>query len=941
MTSCEIAKQHLADMDPEEWSELPPEIKAHVESCDSCRALRAKLEILKESFADLEEYDASDELVEATLEAVHQAKIEPLTHAPRWNRRHALAGSLAASLVVAAIFGITMTLPGGPTKIATLESQPVGGSSSSRSSEQVAMSPAAPPVPAEAELESELAARDVAEGFSSADELVLGDRAGQGGYADNSFERSEIAQTKDDDGDVGRRLARRDEQELDIIAQLSEEPVFSNTESPSREKSDAAGAKLKGAGESRYRQTKTPLSGPQPEGEDESDIYFGEGAKAPDQQRAGSIDPSYEEQVPAVSGQIVEDAREAYGLEAEPQSSLRSQSETKPAARDHKEDAPASVVANGPGIADPGADSNKAVARELEERADEVAPLAKSEAGADLERPANEPIGGLVLSDEEENFRQNLQKNRAVSTAALTAEAFLQDYQRLEGLTFQEPVGYWANSYIPGDPAIRLLETRLKAWEGSDAGQDFRVPQNVHQIAQPFDAPSDAALGLFLSSDRASLSEDGRVRLQIGLKGAERQGGHRPAMNVALVLDLREEIDTQTAQRIGALITAMNSARQAEDRFSLTIAGPGGGLLVTPEDFRHGALKVVMDDLLAKEGQRRGEVLALPDALVKASENLRLGDDPNAVLGSSLLLLVTGSSLSENLETLERMAFENAVQGLPLSVVSLGRQEDPQDVERLVAAGQGNRRVLGRADEAEGLIDRELHASSRAVARALRLRIRLAPGVELVDVLGSRRLGEPQAERVREAEVAIDKRLARNLGIEADRGEDEEGIQIVIPHFYAGDSHTILLDLVAEGPGPIGDVTVRYKDLVQLKNGVARAGLSLKSGEAAAGPLELNVLKNLVAWTFSEKAEAAGTLLLRGDKDGAKALLTGMRDLLEGLRAQVPGWSAEPDLIADESLLSAYIAMLDEPRANGHAEQRYLADSLNYDAFRKLQSAQR
>ena len=103
--------------------------------------------------------------------------------------------------------------------------------------------------------------------------------------------------------------------------------------------------------------------------------------------------------------------------------------------------------------------------------------------------------------------------------------------------------------------------------------------------------------------------------------------------------------------------------------------------------------------------------------------------------------------------------------------------------------------------------------------------IRLAPGVQLVDVIGSQRLDEGRAQEVRDAEQSIDQRLSRNLGIETDRGLDEEGIQMVIPSFYADDAHVVLLDVVAPGPGPVADVTVRYKDLVHMKNGVARAHL--------------------------------------------------------------------------------------------------------------------
>src|SRR6185369_2748520 len=114
----------------------------------------------------------------------------------------------------------------------------------------------------------------------------------------------------------------------------------------------------------------------------------------------------------------------------------------------------------------------------------------------------------------------------------------------------------------------------------------------------------------------------------------------------------------------------------------------------------------------------------------------------------------------------------------------------------------------------------------------------LAAGVRLVGIVGSRRLDEAQAQRVREAERSVDLRLSRNLGIESDRGEDEDGIQVVVPVFRAGDAHVILLDVVAPGPGAVADVSVRYKDLVFLRNGVARASLTLPAGAPAAGPLE-------------------------------------------------------------------------------------------------------
>ena len=155
-----------------------------------------------------------------------------------------------------------------------------------------------------------------------------------------------------------------------------------------------------------------------------------------------------------------------------------------------------------------------------------------------------------------------------------------------------------------------------------------------------------------------------------------------------------------------------------------------------------------MEQLFGDATAAGADSVALIDAVALASESVRQGDDPNAVLGASLVLLATGASIAGDLDALERLAHAGAVGGVPLSVVRLSDRAELDDIDRLVAAGQGNRRILDTADQADALIDRELHSASRAVARAVRLRIKLAPGVKLVEVLGSRRL-EGRAGRAR------------------------------------------------------------------------------------------------------------------------------------------------------------------------------------------------
>lgn len=523
--------------------------------------------------------------------------------------------------------------------------------------------------------------------------------------------------------------------------------------------------------------------------------------------------------------------------------------------------------------------------------------------------------------------------------ATRQADRFLAELERVEGVRFQAAEGYWRNTYVPGDSAMRLLRTRLGLWHKVPEIGDVSLEQAVRANRQPLDVPDNAAVGLYLQADKAAVAGVERVRLQVGLQGAVRQGV-RPTMNLSVLLDLSNGAQQPSAQQVRAIVDALLGAHQPGDRFSLTVTGADGGLLVDTDDFRHGPLQVVLARLFGGERPAGAQTVSLIDALQIATAAARSGDDPSAVFGSSLVLLITAGIDDAQLPALQSIAHRNAVGGIALSVVDTGAGgalgTGSPALERLVAAGQGQRRAMTQPDDAARVINAELHAASRAVARAARLRIRLGPGVQLVDVLGSERLEEPQAERVREAEQSIDQRLARNLGIRADRGEDEDGIQIVIPNFHAGDSHVILLDLLVDGPGTVADVTLRYKDLVHLKNGVARAQLKLPGGDRRPGPLQRNVLKNRVAFELAQAAREASRLIEQGDAPRAIETLRAMHDLLTGLREAVNGWSSDRELLADARVLADYVAYLQANLQTHPFHQRYLVESLRYMAFRKL-----
>jgi hypothetical protein len=495
---------------------------------------------------------------------------------------------------------------------------------------------------------------------------------------------------------------------------------------------------------------------------------------------------------------------------------------------------------------------------------------------------------------------------------------------------FQDASGYWSNAYVPGDPAIRLLETRLNATDRemlqTYAAAPLQLHDRAHPVQQPFDAPTEAAMEIFLHSDRTALEGAERLTLQVGLQGARRQGGTRPPMTIGVVLDLRGAVSAENATQMRAVIDALRTAKEVGDRFNLRFAGRDC-VGVDSDRFEYGPLSVALESCFGADPGTAQES-AIAAVLESATQAVRAGDDPDAPLGSSMVLLVTSQSIAGDLAALEAIGHKSAVAGVPISVAGIGAGIALDEVDRLTLAGQGNRRLVTTPDEAREAVDRELSALSRAVARALRLRIRLAPGVKLIRILDASRLDDEGAERVREAEQSIDLRMASELGIEADRGEDEDGIQIVIPSFYAGGSHAILLDVVASEAGPIADVTLRYKDLIYQRNGVARANLNLGAESRPVGPLERNVLKNVLTVRMASALTSAGRALSDGRIDAAVNALGEQRERLVALRDSEPAFQSDAELAADSRLLDEYLSLLGGEAAGLGGLRQYLADSL-------------
>ncbi len=519
------------------------------------------------------------------------------------------------------------------------------------------------------------------------------------------------------------------------------------------------------------------------------------------------------------------------------------------------------------------------------------------------------------------------QRTRIDAVDEIPTASFLAERDVVDGLQFQPARGLWANTYVPGDPAWRLLGRRLRD-AGSVAGlseSPLELAERVQPLAQRIAAPRVGALTLAAQADRPSVEGRSRVLLQVALRGAAVRAGRRPTLRSMVVLDLRHPLDDETQTQVRALLSSLSRARTGADRIGLVVAGPEGGVVLEPGQLRLGQVTVALRQVF--RGEHEGQDTSLQDALATAVEQVGQLSDADSPLGSGLVWLVTPGVSEADARTLEPAAHAGSLAGVTTTTVGLGGA-DLEPLETVALAGQGRRWLL--ADDADGLVRGEVQAVSRVVARAVRLNVKLAPGVQLVDVLGSRPLAEVEARRVREAERSLDQQLARRLGILSDREEDDDGVQIVVPAFYADDTHVLLFDLVVDGPGPVADVTAKYKDLLRLANGEATERVVVGRGRAERGPRAREVLRNLLAHQLSVAMRRAAREV-RTDRAAAAATIRSARARIITARRELNALASDRDLAAQVESCRAFEAAL-----SSGAPASLLADSLRFASRRLL-----
>ncbi|MFO0686440.1 MAG: hypothetical protein U0234_30530 [Sandaracinus sp.] len=494
------------------------------------------------------------------------------------------------------------------------------------------------------------------------------------------------------------------------------------------------------------------------------------------------------------------------------------------------------------------------------------------------------------------------------------------------GLAFAPSEGWWSNTYVPGDASLRMLHARLAASTTPLAGgaSALALAESASPTTPAVAAPTDRAIAIGVHADTAAIEGPTRVRVEIALRAIEQAAGRRGALRIALVVDGTSGLGEPETEHLRSLLAALSRSLTPRDRVVLTAAGPAGGTLVPLGVLRHGQVEVALRHL-ASASTITGEQIpvSLSDALASGLEAVSAEDD-----GAGLALLVTPSGAHD--ASVDQALHLGAVAGVPTTAIGIGTAASTASLDAIALAGEGRRRLVLGDDDAARVVREELVQASRLVARALRVGLRLAEGVQLVDIVGSHALDQEETRRTRESERAIDQSLARRLGIGQDRDDDDSGVRILVPSFYAGDSHTIVLDLLVARPGPVLDVDVRFKDLVRLGNGTASSALALEAGTAPRGPHELRVIASWLGHDTAAALEEAAADVDRGDVASARARLVATRTLVDQARAEVPGLSGVASTTTDRALLDRFVVALD-----GATDRPIVAASLHYAAARR------
>ena len=495
--------------------------------------------------------------------------------------------------------------------------------------------------------------------------------------------------------------------------------------------------------------------------------------------------------------------------------------------------------------------------------------------------------------------------------------------------------GVLASNFVGGSGVRARLDDLLERGVVID-GQTVRLEAFQDRDPLPYERPRDEGMAMVAELERSRLRTGAdRVHLQIALLGREGEAPRRPQMDVRLVLDRSGSMSGEKWTQAIAAAHGVVEALEPGDTFGLISYSDDATVDFGPAPLGdRRAAHAAIDRLLPGGGTNIGAALELAE---ETAPRARAGEGVGLVMLVSDGQATVGQTNPDVLAEVPRRMFDRG--GVLTTSVGLGTDFDERTMLTIAREGSGSYHFVRRVADIGAILEDELQARVQAVAQGLRLRVELAEGVVARRVYGSRLLSEKEHAAVRATEVAVDRRIARELGIAQNRAQEEErGLRIHLPTFRRGDQHVVLMELeVPPGTEPtqIARVTLDYKDLIRRRNGrVVREVTALRVADpAVAQSSTVRVVKRTVlAFQAAEALQQAAEAFARGDAVTAARLLGERRELLE-VGASL--WR-DPSLRQDAELLASYERVVTGAGDWDYASRNQLAMAMNYFGDRRM-----
>jgi Ca-activated chloride channel homolog len=499
------------------------------------------------------------------------------------------------------------------------------------------------------------------------------------------------------------------------------------------------------------------------------------------------------------------------------------------------------------------------------------------------------------------------------------------------------PNAYLSSTYIGGSGERDRVEKLIR--EGIVVqGRRVRLEAFPRDYSQAFPIPTRTALNLIAGTERTKIvQEGGHTYLQVGLQAIKGEAPRRPPLNLALVIDCSGSMgDEQKLEYAKAAALRLVERLHADDILSLVAFDDNARLLLPAGPVRDKArVKAKIAALTPGSGTNIYAGLSL------GHQEARKHASPDTV--SRVILLSDGEVTAgvSDPRQFQQLVAADVDRDVQTTAVGMGVEFNEDLMLAIAREGKGNYHFIRDGADTQQVFAKELEELTHVVAKAVRVRIQLADGIGLVRVLGAATLNADQTRQVKAEEKKIDRKVADELGIAPNRQRqpEEPGLKLLIPGFYRGDHHVIMLELAVppgHGRRKIADVFLKYKDLVGKANRETRTTVAIaytpRRDEMIAS-VDRSVKKNLLGFQTGEALAEAAALIEQG-RIAEAARKIDERMVVLGVAARK--WR-DKDLDRDGQLLDRYKTVLAQlrrqPQIANSALGQYLKKSLTYAGY--------